>query len=288
MKDKRVALLGLGLMGSGMARNLLKAGYDTSVFNRTRSKAEPLADLGARIADTPAEAAEGARVVVSIVADDDASRAVWLGQDGALARMPEGSIAVESGTVTMAWVRELRAKAAERGVEVLDAPVTGSRDQAAEGKLLFLVGGEADALERARAVLEVMSRDILHVGPAGSGISLKLINNFLCGVQAASLGEAMAMVRRAGLDLDAAMTVLTGGAPGSPLVRSLAERMTSGDFTPHFVLELMVKDLRYASGEGERLGLDLRTAHAAREVMQSAVDAGFGQEDMSAVTRQFD
>lgn len=288
MNERRVALLGLGLMGSGMARNLVKGGHETSVYNRTRARAEPLAELGAHIAATPAEAADGAGVVVSIVADDVASRAVWLGDDGALARMPAGSVAVESGTVTMEWVRELRAEAAERGIRVLDAPVTGSRDQAAEGKLLFLVGGDADALEHARPVLAAMSRDILHVGPAGSGITLKLINNFLCGVQAASLGEAMAMVRRAELDLEAAMTVLTGGAPGSPLVRSLAQRMTSGDFTPHFALELMVKDLRYAAGEGERLGLELRTAHAAREVMQAAVDAGFGQDDMSAVTRQFD
>lgn len=287
MQQPEVALLGLGLMGAGMAASLLDAGIPTSVYNRTRSRAEPLASRGARIAGTPGEAARGAGVVVSIVADDDASRAVWLGDEGALAAMSPGSIAVESGTVTPAWVRELRSAAAERGVDVLDAPVTGSRDRAAEGDLLFLVGGEAAVVERARPALAPMCRDILHVGPAGSGISLKLINNFMCGVQLASLGEAFAMVERAGLDMDAAMTVLTDGAPGSPLVRSLAARMAADDFTPHFHLELMVKDLLYAEGEGERLGVRLRTAAAARDVLRSSVVAGHGQEDMSAVVRQF-
>lgn len=287
MRQPEVALLGLGIMGSGMASSLLDAGIPATVFNRTRSRAEPLRSRGARIAATPQEAAREADVVISIVADDDASREIWLGEHGALSAMKPGSIAVESGTVTLNWIGELRTAAAGHGVDVLDAPVTGSRDRAAEGDLLFLVGGEAAVLERARPALAPMCRDILHVGPGGSGISLKLINNFLCGVQLASLGEAFAMVERAGLNLDAAMAVLTEGAPGSPLVRSLAARMATSDFTPHFHLELMVKDLQYAEGEGKRLGIDLRTAAAAAEVLRRAVAAGHGQEDMSAVVKQF-
>lgn len=251
MPETSVALMGLGLMGSGMARNLLRAGFPLAVYNRTPEKAEGLARGGARVAATPAEAADGAEVVISMVADDRASRAVWLGEEGALARMRRGAVAIESGTVTVEWVRELATAADRQGVSLLDAPVTGSRDQAAAGQLLFLVGGDAGTLARVRPVMEAMSRDVLHVGGTGSGAALKLINNFLCGVQAASLAEAFALVERAGLDAPRAMQMLTGGAAGSPIVRSLAERMANRDYSPHFVLSLLVKDMTYAIGEAD-------------------------------------
>src|SRR5690606_22622093 len=141
LNDTRVAVLGLGLMGSGMAHNLQRGGVQLTVYNRSRGKAEGLARAGAQVAETPGSAAEDADVVISMVADDAASREVWLGEDGALARMKPGSVAVESSTVTVGWVRDLRRAAEARGVALLDAPVTGSRDQAAGGQLLFLVGG---------------------------------------------------------------------------------------------------------------------------------------------------
>jgi 3-hydroxyisobutyrate dehydrogenase len=288
MSEPSVAIMGLGLMGSGMARNLLRAGYPLSVYNRSPEKAAALGAEGARVGRTPGEAAEGAEVVISMVADDEAARQVWLGVDGALAGVKPGAVLVESSTVTVGWVRELSGMAAGRGVELLDAPVTGSRVQAAEGQLLFLVGGAAEALERARPVLAAMSRDIVHVGPVGSGASLKLINNFLCGVQAASLAEAFALIDRSELDREQALAVLTAGAPGSPLVKALAGRMAAADYTPHFALRLMVKDLLYAGQEGDRHGVTLHTAAAAREVMEAAVAAGYGDMDMSAVVEQFD
>jgi 3-hydroxyisobutyrate dehydrogenase len=165
--------------------------------------------------------------------------------------------------------------------------VTGSRDQAADGQLLFLVGGEAEALQQARPVLEAMARDILHVGPGGSGATLKLINNFMCAVQIASLAEAVAMVEKSGLDTGRSMEMLLGGAAGSPIVKLLAERMLTRDYDPRFALELMVKDLRYAAGEAERHGVTLETASAARTVMERAVEGGHGGKDMSAVVEQF-
>lgn len=287
MQKPTLALLGLGLMGSGMARNLLRAGFPLAVYNRSREKGEALGREGARVATSPAEAAEGADVVVSMVADDAAARAVWLGEDGALGAMGSGAIAVESSTVTIEWVRELGREAERRGVAVLDAPVTGSRDQAAEGKLLFLVGGEKEVLARVRAVLEPMARGVMHVGPAGSGATLKLINNFLCGVQVASLAEAFAMVERAGLDREKAIDMLVAGAAGSPIVQGMAERMAAADYDPRFALELMVKDLRYAAGEAQRVGVELETAPAARRVMERGVDAGYGDRDMAAAVEQF-
>lgn len=280
---QRVAVLGLGIMGSGMARNLLAAGMEVAVYNRSRQRAEPLGAEGARIADTPREAAEGADVVVSMVADDDASRNVWVGEDGALKGAPRGAILIESSTLTVGWSRELAGLAEEHGLEFLDAPVTGSKVQAAAGELLFLVGGTAEVLERARPVLSAMSREIVHIGPTGSGALIKLVNNFLCGVQAASLGEAMAFLEKGGLDREKTLEVLLAGAPGSPLVRLLSGRMVQRDYTPNFPLQLMMKDLNYAGIEGGRLGLPMTTAAAAKQVFENAVRAGHGEEDMSAV-----
>ena len=246
MPQTRVALIGLGLMGSGMARRLLGAGFPLTVYNRNRERAAPLAAEGAHVAASPREAAARADVVLSMVADDAASRAVWLGEHGALAGAARGAVLVESQHAHGRLDRELAREAAARGCELLDAPVTGSKPHAASGELVFLVGGSAAALETARPALTAMSRAIVHVGATGSGALLKLINNFMCGVQAASLAEALALIERSGLDRAKALEVLTTGAPGSPLVKTLSARMTARDYTPNFLLRLMAKDLTYA------------------------------------------
>src|SRR5690348_9351765 len=215
---RSVAFLGLGVMGRGMAARAVGLGVPVAVWNRSRAKAEALAAEAAsakvRVAATPREAAEGADVVFSMVADDPASRSVWTGPDGALGGVTRGAVLVESSTVSPAWIEALAGEAASRGCTLVDAPVTGSRSQAASGQLLFLVGGDAEVVERLRPVLAVMSRAIVHVGPTGSGARLKLVNNFLCGVQAVALAEAIALIERAGLDRDVATKVLAEGAPG--------------------------------------------------------------------------
>jgi 3-hydroxyisobutyrate dehydrogenase len=279
----RVALIGLGLMGSGMARRLLAAGFPLSVYNRGREKSRALASEGAYAAESPFEAASRADVVVSMVADDTASRVVWLGSEGALAGAPPGSVLVESSTVTVGWIEELAREAAARGLELLDAPVTGSKPQAAAGELTFLVGGSASALEVARPVLAAMSKTVLHVGSTGRGALLKLVNNFMCGVQAAALAEAVALIEGSGLDRDKALQVLTAGAPGSPLVKTLAGRMIARDYSPNFVLRLLAKDLRYAFTEGRRHGVPLGTVAAALQVLERAEAEGHGDQDFSAL-----
>lgn len=282
-----VAFFGLGLMGAGMAHRLVGAGFPLTVYNRNAVKSAPLRAAGAQIATSPRQAAEGAQIIVSMVADDAASRAMWSGESGALAGAARGTLLIESSTLTVDWVNELAQAAAARGCEFIDAPVTGSRPQAAAGELNFLVGGTAAALERARVVLAVMGRSVTHLGPVGSGALLKLINNFLCGVQAASLAEAMAMIERAGLDRTRAVEILTTGAPGSPLLKTFSGRMTAPDFTPNFLLRLMAKDLSYARNEGTRHGIEMTTAAAALQVFQRAIDLGDGDRDVSAVVEQF-
>lgn len=282
---KKVAVLGLGTMGSGMAQNLLKAGHAVTVYNRTPAKAEALRAAGARTAATPAEAARDAEFVIAMLADDQASRGVWLGTDGDGALRAAGSDAVliDSSTVSPAWISELAAAAKERGLEFLDAPVTGSRMQAAAGQLSFLVGGSDTGVAKATPVLQAMSKEILHVGPVGSGAKLKLINNFLCGVQIASLAEGLAWIERSGLDKDKALAFLKGGAPGSPLLGAISARMENKNYEVNFLLRLMAKDLSYAETEAAHAGIELSTAHIARTLFDKAIGAGYGDADMSSV-----
>jgi 3-hydroxyisobutyrate dehydrogenase len=287
MSKPRIAFLGLGIMGSGMARRLLANGFPLAVFNRNAEKSAPFAAGGAHVATSPREAALGAGVILSMVADDNASRSLWLGENGALAAAGPGTVCIECSTVTVNWVRELAAAVVAKKCEFLDAPVTGSKIQAAAGELNFLVGGSASTLEKARPVLAAMSKTILPLGPVGSGALLKLINNFVCGVQVAALAEAMAMIELGGLDRAKALEVLTNGAPGSPLVKAVSARMTTPDYTPNFLLRLMAKDLGYAIQESGKLSMELMTAAAALELFQRGVAAGHGGQDIAAVVEQF-
>jgi 3-hydroxyisobutyrate dehydrogenase len=266
-----------------MAARLVDAGFPVIAWNRSAARAEPLQRKGAAVAASPAAAAANADVIISMVADDRASREVWLGANGALASARPGTIAIESSTVTPGWIRELAREAAARGVTLLDAPVLGSRPQAADGQMVFLAGGDASALERVRPILQPMSRAIVHLGPAGSGARMKLVNNFMAGVQAANLAEALAMVEASGLDPDAAFSVLSNGAPGSPLVKTVGPRMLARDYDVNFMLSLMRKDLIYAIEEAAAHGVTLSTAAAARALYDKAIAAGLASADFAAV-----
>jgi 3-hydroxyisobutyrate dehydrogenase len=212
---------------------------------------------------------------------------VWTGRGEALVDVAPGTILVESSTVTVEWIEELDRAAREHGCELLDAPVTGSKGQAAAGQLLFLAGGQTSTLDKITPILKAMGRDVVHVGPVGSGARLKLINNFLSGSQAAALAEALSLIERSGLDIDKALGVLTEGAPGSPIVKLLSGRMTQRQYEPQFLLHLMAKDLRYAVSEADHYDLDLDMGRAALRVFEHAIAAGQGEEDMSAVVQQF-
>lgn len=284
MESKQaVALLGLGTMGHGMAMNLLKAGHSLTVWNRTRAKAEQLAQSGATIADTPAEAAKNAAVVIAMVADDDASRSTWLGVNAALAAMQPGSIAVESSTLSPGWIAELNSAATQRALRLVEAPVTGSRPQAEAGQLTFLAGAEEKTLAEVMPVLQCMSKEVVHLGPVGSGAQMKLINNFLCAVQVASFAEGLSWIERTGLHRDAALDFLKRGAPGSGIFSAMSERMTKRTYEVNFLLSLMAKDIRYAQAAAGALGVELSTSSPVADLFRKALEQGFGEKDMAAV-----
>jgi 3-hydroxyisobutyrate dehydrogenase len=266
-----------------MARRLLGAGLPVTVWNRSAARTQPLVEAGAVRAATPREATATADVILSMVADDDASRDVWIGPAGALEAARAGALLIESSTLSPSWVAELAGRASQHGCQFVEAPVTGSRTHAANGELFFLAGGDPAALERARPLFEVLGRGVAHLGPVGSGARMKLINNFVCGVQVAALAEAITLVERSGLALAAALPILLNGAPGSPLVNAVGPRMASGDYTVAFMLALMRKDLAYAMAEGEANGVPLTTAAAARRLFEAAMEGGWGHQDFSAV-----
>jgi len=278
-----VAFLGLGVMGTGMALRLVEAGFAVTVWNRNPARTEPLQAAGAGAATSPREAAASADFIISMLADDQASRAVWLGDHGALAGAKRGAVAIECSTLSPAWVQELAGETARCGCAFLDAPVTGSKPQAAAGEVLFLVGGDAHTLERARPVLQPMSRDIVHMGPVASGARMKLINNFMSAVQSVALAEALAFSGACGLGRAAALAVLTNGAPGSPIVKTVGARMMSRDYSVNFLMSLMRKDMAYAIEEARRCGVELRTGAAAAGRFDEAMARGLGDQDFAAV-----
>ena len=285
MVKPKVAILGLGIMGSGMARRLLSEGFPLTIYNRNRERCAPYASQGAVVAQTPREATSQSQIVISMVSNDEASREIWLGENGALAGAPAGSLLIESSTLSSEWIHELAAKAAERNCSFLDAPVTSTKPHAACGELVFLIGGSDEAVSSAQPVFSVLGRETFHLGPTGSGTLMKLVNNFICGVQAASFAEGLRLIDAGGLNRSRAMSILTNGAPSSGIVKRVAERVTANEYTPNFMLRWMAKDLAYAVKEAFARNVSLQTAAAASSIFQRAVAQGHGDEDFSAVTK---
>jgi 3-hydroxyisobutyrate dehydrogenase-like beta-hydroxyacid dehydrogenase len=250
----RVAFIGLGRMGHGMAGRYVEAGFDVSVWNRSKGKAEDLIARGARWATSPADAAIDADAVVTMVADDEASRAVWLGEDGAGTTAKPGTLAIECSTVSHAHALELARELRERGLITIDCPVTGLPDAAASGKLTLLVGAEPADLERARPYLAPLSTAIRHFGTVGAGTVFKLINNLMGAVQIASLAEGVAIAEQAGLDMTIVAESLATGAVASPQVIRHSRRMIARDFAgASFTAALRHKDAAYAVALAEGL-----------------------------------
>lgn len=278
-----VAFVGLGAMGSHMAMNLHRAGFALRIWNRDRTKARALADAGARLADSPGDAAAGASFVVSMVADDVATRDVMLGDTGILARAAPDTIIIDASTNTVAMAREMASAAAARGLRYLDAPVLGSTPQAEAGALVFLVGGDQEAFERSKPVLGAMSRMSHYLGNSGAGATIKLINNMVSGALLAVLAEAAQIVEAAGLDPAAAVTALSDGAAGSRMLKSKLPQIFERDFTPQFQLELMEKDMRYFLQLATELDRPAPLASLARSQYQAARRAALGKLDSSAI-----
>jgi 3-hydroxyisobutyrate dehydrogenase-like beta-hydroxyacid dehydrogenase len=250
----QVAFIGLGRMGHGMAGRYLDAGFTLAIWNRSKSKASDLIARGARWATSPADAADGADAVVTMVADDAASRAVWLGKDGVTGTAKAGTLAIECSTVSHGHALDLARELRGRGLIYIDSPVTGLPDAAAAGKLTMLVGAELADLDSARPYLAPLSTTIRHFGAVGSGTVYKLINNLMGAIQIAGLAEGLAIAEQAGLDMKLVLETIEAGVAASPQVIRHSKRMVARDFGgASFAAALRHKDAVYAVALAESL-----------------------------------
>ncbi len=281
-----VAFIGLGAMGSLMAHNLLAAGVNLRVYNRNCTRTRAFTELGVAAFATPAQAVQGADFVVSIVADDDATRSVMLGTDGVVGAAASATVIIDSSTNTPMAAREVSERATARGLFYLDAPVSGSLPQARTHELVFMVGGDRAAFDRAQPILALMGRMASYMGPSGSGATIKLINNMLSGTVSTALAEALAVAEAAGLEAKAVQEVLGEGATASRLLKGKMPKMLGRDFSPQFQLALMEKDLRYFLALAQALDTPAPIASLVRSQLQSARRAGLGGLDVAAVYLQ--
>ncbi|MGQ9525359.1 MAG: NAD(P)-dependent oxidoreductase [Armatimonadota bacterium] len=243
---KRIGFIGLGIMGRAMCRNLIKAGFELSVYNRTRSRTEEAAAMGARVADSPADCARDAELVITIVTDTPDVREVLFGKGGVAETIQPGSIVADMSTISPKATREMAGQMQQRGVFMLDAPVSGGEKGAIEGTLSIMVGGDEGAFQRALPAFQAMGKKIVHVGPSGMGQTVKLCNQIAGALNLLAMSEALAFGARMGVDLEKMIEAVGAGAASSWAIVNLAPRVLKRDFAPGFMVKLQQKDLRLA------------------------------------------
>jgi 3-hydroxyisobutyrate dehydrogenase len=279
-----VGFIGLGIMGSRMAANLRRAGYELTVFNRTTERAEGFAsEHGATVAATPAEVGAASDLVITMVVDGAQVDTVLLGEDGAAARAAEGTLCVDMSTIAPSDTRRIGAALAERAIAFVDAPVTGSSPRAEDGTLTIMAGGAEADFERARPLFEVMGELVVHVGDLGHGQMVKLINNAVAASNASTLAQALVVGKATGVDLDALVRVMGAGSGGSAMLGLKAGPMREHDFSTLFKLEHMLKDVRLCLEEGQAAGVPFPAAAAVREVLTAGMGRGLGDADFAAL-----
>ena len=279
-----VGFVGLGMMGSRMAANLARAGYEVAVYNRTAGKAEAwAAEHGGRFAATPRDAAEGAAAVITMVVDGPQVEQTLLGADGAAHGAAAGTLMIDMSTIAPADARRIGAALAERELPFVDAPVSGSSPKAQDGTLTIMAGGSAADIERAQPYFDAMGEVILHVGELGQGQLVKVIANAVGAVNLATLAQALVVGKAAGVDLPSLVSVFGKSSAASAMVALKAEPMLGHDYTPLFRLEHMLKDMAICMDESEAAGVPFPAAALARELYTAAMGRGHGDEDFCAV-----
>ncbi|HRP96932.1 MAG TPA: 2-hydroxy-3-oxopropionate reductase [Rhodocyclaceae bacterium] len=277
--------IGLGLMGRPMALNLLKAGHRVHVWSRRRESMQPLLDAGAGDCASAAEVARHSDVVISMVADAPDVEAVALGPDGVADGARDGLIFVDMSTIAPAAAQSIAARLAERGVTMLDAPVSGGEAGAIEATLTIMVGGDAAAFERVRPLFEAMGRTVSRIGASGAGQVAKACNQILTGVGVAAVAEALNFARRSGVDAARVREALLGGFAYSRVLENHGQRMLERNFRPGFKAWMHQKDMRIVLEEAHRLGLALPSAAATAQMFNAMVGSGLGEEDSVAMLK---
>lgn len=283
--SERVGFIGLGIMGRGMAHNLLRAGFDLTVWNRTASRADELAAAGAKVAASPAALAEGCDIIFSCVSDTPDVRAVLLGEGGVIHGAQTNALVVDMSTISPQATREIAAALGGRGVHFLDAPVSGGSEGAAKGTLSIMVGGEAEQVARATPGFQAMGKTITHVGGHGAGQTVKLVNQILVVGNMLAVSEALVFAEASGADLEKTLAAVTGGAAGSWMLANRGPQVLRRDWRPGFTIDLQQKDLRLVLEAADQVGAPLIATSMVFHMYRTLQQAGLGHEGNHALIK---
>ena len=283
--SETIGFIGLGIMGRGMARNLLEAGFDVVVWNRTRSRMGPLLEAGADGAENPADLASRSDIVITCVSDTPDVKEVIAGDAGVLEGIRAGSLVVDMSTISPHVTRMLAEQISEKGAHMLDAPISGGSEGEADGTLGIMVGGEAEQVERAMPAFRAMGKTITHVGLIGAGQTVKLVNQILVVVNMWAVGEALLFASAAGLDLEKTLSAVTGGAAGSWMLANRGPQVAERDWRPGFTIDLQQKDLRLALEAADEMEVPLLGTGQVFQLYRSLQRAGLGGEGNHALVK---
>lgn len=284
MKEK-IGFIGLGIMGSGMVRNLLKAGFEVYVWNRTRQKMDPLLAAGAHAAASPADVAAHANIVITCVSDTADVEAVVLHENGAIYGLDEGDLLIDHSTISPERTRYIAGCLRQKGVHMLDAPISGGSEGAANGTLSIMVGGDAGQFARALPVFEAMGKTITHVGPNGAGQTVKLVNQILVVVTMLGVGEALLFAQAGGLDLEKTLQAVSGGAAGSWMLSNRGPQVIERDWRPGFTIDLQQKDLRLVMETADQMGIPALGTSLVFNLYRTLQARGLGAEGNHALVK---
>ena len=285
MMEKRVGFIGLGIMGMPMARNLIKAGLEVVVHDRTTSKVEQMVSEGTKKADSPKELAEESPVVITIVSDTPDVESVILGENGIIEGIKAGSVVIDMSTISPQATQKIAARLREKGVYMLDAPVSGGEQGAVNGTLSIMVGGDAKIFKRCQPILEAMGKNIIHVGSNSMGQTVKLVNQILVAGTLNAVVEALIFAQKSGVDLEKAIDAVKGGAAASWQLTNLAPRIIRRDFRPGFMIDLMQKDLNLIMGAARELKMPLPVTSFIHQMYYSLQSTGEGRSGIQALVK---
>jgi len=283
-----VGFIGIGVMGRSMAGHLLDAGYSVHVYNRTQSKAQDLVDRGAQWQPSPGKVAAAADVIITIVGFPADVESVYLGEDGVLAQARSGSLAIDMTTSCPNLASRIAQEAAAKGIEVLDAPVSGGDIGAREARLSIMVGGSVSGFERALPLFEIMGKNIVHQGPAGSGQHTKMCNQIAIASGMMAISEAMAYAQKSGLQPETVLKSIESGAAGSWSLTNLAPRVLKGDYAPGFFVKHFIKDMKIAIESAQAMGLDLPGLQSAKKLYDQLAAKGCEDDGTQALFKLYE
>lgn len=283
--SERIGFIGIGIMGRGMAHNILKAGYELTVWNRTASKTAPLAEAGAHVAASAADLAANSDVIFICVSDTADVEAVLFGENGVSAGVQSGSLVIDCSTISPAATREFAARLRKQGVAMLDAPISGGSEGAARGTLSIMVGGEETDFERALPVLQAVGKQITHVGPTGAGQTVKLMNQILVVGHALAMSEAFIFAEASGVDLEKALEAVKAGAAGSWMLSFRGPQILQRDWRPGFTIDLQQKDLRLVLEAADYVGAPLPATAQIFQMYRTLQAQGLGGEGNHALIK---